>query len=287
MPDFIHHYQSKGFKVIGIDAAKDAVGRFFCDEFYQVPLAKNENINKYIEILGNINFDLFLPWVDEELLLLSNNKIPTQLTNKIVISSAESIKLCSDKIKFHEFCEGNNILVPGLKSTAPAFVRRKTSRGSRGAVKITNDSLLTNYLNNDYLVTENIDGTEYTIDALIDKEGALVFAVPRERLSTNRVSINGKIEMRRDLIDFTKRIIKKFNFIGPINIQVIKENATDKLYLIEVNPRLAGTSILSIKAGFDLIEATYDMMINNKSSFDFKINDKIKINRYLKGYFYE
>ena len=286
-PDFIQHYQSKGYKIIGIDASKESVGRFFCDEFYQVPLAKNENIEEYLNVISNIDFDLFLPWVDEELLLLVNNNIPQDIMSKIVISDMDSVKLCLDKVKFHKFCTNNNILVPKLKTTTPAFVRRRMSRGSKGATKIKDTKILKHYLDEKHLVTEYIDGVEYTIDVLVNTNGDFIFSVPRERTSTNAVSVSGKIVMDDILIQFSKDVVDKFNFIGPINIQVIRESKSDKIYLIEVNPRLAGTSILSIKAGFDLIDTTYNMIINKQIKKNFKINDKIKMNRYLKGYFYE
>ena len=77
--------------------------------------------------------------------------------------------------------------------------------------------ILKHYLDEEHLVTEYIDGVEYTIDVLVNTNGDFIFSVPRERTSTNAVSVSGKIVMDDILIQFSKDVVDKFNFIGPIN----------------------------------------------------------------------
>ena len=65
---FIKHMKEKGYYVIGIDSNPDAVGQFFCDEFYHAPPVSEKD--SYLTFLQTRAFDIFFPWLDEEHLCL-------------------------------------------------------------------------------------------------------------------------------------------------------------------------------------------------------------------------
>jgi len=245
---FIKHLQSLHYYVIGIDANKDAVGQFFCDEFHISPFLSDEE--EYISFLEHLNFDIFLPWLDEEHILFSSVQLPKSLESKILTSPQKSIEIATSKRKTFSFAQENNIRVAPLTNKAPAVMRKDFSRGSKGLRIIHENETIPHFDAKNELVQSFIDGVEYTVDILVDDD--FFYAVPRVRVQASNVSTVAKIDMNPELIAFCKNITTLLKFKGPINIQVMLQG--EKIYLIEINPRLAGTAILSIEAGFSILD---------------------------------
>jgi len=270
---YIQYLKKLNCYVIGIDSNNKITGKYFCDDFIKVP----EVSDRYYDVIKSINFDLFFPFLDEELLYFAGNNIQDQ---RIIMSKAETIGICINKRFLYEFAKENNILVPEEireLTLEDVFVRKVFSRGSKNAfISKGNEKYLFDY---DYLVQEIIKGQEYTIDLLCNDKHEYIYCVPRKRIKKSNVSLIGQVSMEDDLIEFTKKICKLFKFIGPVNIQVIKKD--NKIYLIEINPRLAGSSILSIMAGFDFLKN----IIDGYPKVIFEIENNLKMFRYLNELF--
>ncbi|OGM08922.1 hypothetical protein A2Z67_05725 [Candidatus Woesebacteria bacterium RBG_13_36_22] len=262
---YIQHLQKLGHYVIGIDMNDDIPGKHFCDEFHKVDPCHPGYIN-------DIDYDLFFPFIDEELLLCMND-------GRIIQCNYETNMTCINKHFLYQYCITHDIKVPTLSSVMDkyGFVRGIYSRGSKEAFLTTDFRQY--MLNGKYIVQKFIQGIEYTIDCLVNSNGEFIFCVPRKRVNFTNVSLQGEIDMRQDLIDFTKDIVSKIKFKGPINIQVIVRD--NEIYLIEINPRLAGSAIFSIMAGFDIIKDSIDIWSGNYYKSDYNIKDKKKVYRYL------
>src|SRR4030065_217381 len=201
---YIQHLQKLGHYVVGIDMKDDIPGKHFCDEFHKVDPC-------HPGYISDIDYDLFFPFIDEELLLCMNDK-------RIIQCDHETNMTCINKHFLYQYCISHAIKVPALSSVMDkyGFVRGIYSRGSKEAFLI---------------------------------------------------------------IDFTKDIVSKIKFKGPINIQcIVRDN---EIYLIEINPRLAGSAIFSIMAGFDIIKDSIDIWTGNYYKSDYNIKDKKKVYRYL------
>lgn len=262
---FIKHLQKLGHFVIGIDMNDDIPGKHFCNEFYKV----DPCCDGYI---SHIDFDLFFPFIDEELLLGMKDSRIIQCdyqTNRLVINKYSLLKFCvKNKIKVAELCT--------LEDTI-GFVRGVYSRGSKQA--FLSNNIRPYMLNENYIVQKYLNGMEYTIDCLVGLDNKFIFCVPRKRIKSTNVSLIGEIDMREDLINFTKDIVNKIRFKGPINIQCIVNQ--DGIYLIEINPRLAGSAIFSIMAGFDILKDSIDLWSNNYCNKNYSIKNNMKVYRYL------
>lgn len=113
---------------------------------------------------------------------------------------------------------------------------------------------------------------------MFDKNGNLIFALPRSRILHRGVSIVGKIIKDNQILNFVNSLSKILKFNGPINIQVIKDKF-NKLWIIEINPRLSGSIEFSIKAGFN------PFLYYQKNQFTKKQKFHIKYNRIYKRFF--
>lgn len=102
-----------------------------------------------------------------------------------------------------------------------------------------------------YLVMEYLPGKEYTVDAIADK-GRMFVCIPRLRQRIkNGISFNARVVKDDRLIEMTEQLINGLNIDGVIGFQ-FKERSDGSPCLIESNPRLQGTVILSSACGVNL-----------------------------------
>lgn len=270
---YIRHLQANGFYVIGINASSESVGPLVCDEFHVVPLVTDTDA--YIEAIEKLNFDVFMPWLDEEHLLFARREV--SFYDKIITSPASSIEIATDKLKTYEFCLQNSIAVSPKTDVVPAFVRSSFSRGSKGAKLVECQDELDAIDRHNHIIQSPIQGEEYTVDIQCGRNGKFIAAVPRKRLVAANVSTVSEVDMDHNIIEFCRQICDKLVFCGPINIQLFKTKRT--LLLVEINPRLAGTSILSIHAGFDLLVNSVKEHLGETIERNYIITDKQRMYR--------
>lgn len=273
---YINHLKSKGYYIIGINSEYETIGKFLCDEYYESPLVTEKK--SFISFIETLNFDVYLPWLDEEHLLFASES-NISFREKILTSSPESIRISINKFETFLFAKKNSINVADKTENVPAFVRMNISRGSKGARKVTSQNELDKLDKNKYIIQDLLEGQEYTVDCLCDMNGIPKVIVPRERVSAANVSLIGKVCMDNEIINFCKSILEKIKFFGPINIQVMKFK--NKLFLIEINPRLAGTSVLTIKAGADVLVDGIELFLGKYDrTFEYEIKNGLMMYRF-------
>ena len=155
-----NNFDNRQIKIIGTDINSDAVGKYFCDKFYQIPKASDKK--KYLETILDIckknSVDVLIPQNTIELSLLSSNiHLFSAINTKIVISSYESIEVANNKFLLMSKCKelgipvGDFFLVNNfddLKKHALKLgwpnknfvVKPPVSNGMRG-VRIISDSI--------------------------------------------------------------------------------------------------------------------------------------------------
>ncbi len=100
------------------------------------------------------------------------------------------------------------------------------------------------------LVMEYLEGKEYTVDMLMEK-GKPVITIPRVRAATKQgISTLAVIEKNAEVIEKTELVAKRLGLDYNANIQF--RYGKDGAKLIEVQPRLAGTTVACVGAGANL-----------------------------------
>ncbi len=236
-PGIIRHLQTLGHTVIGHDSSP-YIEKTIADRHVRSPRADRSS---YVRFLKNFesSYDLYLPFLDEELRLFG---ITGQPANCMCSPIAELLKFTSKVRQQRALSEANLPVAPEIE----AIIKPDEGRGGRGILKTS--------MAGGFVVQRLLRGNEYTIDVLTDMDGKFLFAVPRERLAANGVSTIGRIKMDDDLIELARDVVSKFTFAGPINIQIMVTPAED--YIIEVNPRLSGSCMFTVMAGWDILDAT-------------------------------
>ena len=304
---------SKNFKIIGVDAGELNPCRYFVDKFYKVPKAVEKNyISELLKICKKENVDLLIPLYEGEFSILNKNRQQFQNINtELMLSSERVVDVCKDKYKTSEYFKHENIKNPRVytkneieniihnkeESKFPLFIKPADGMGSSNAFRINNVNELCffkEYIKNG-IIQECIEGTEYTVDVLVDFNGDPIYIIPRIRLEVRSGEVvKSRTVKDQSIIDETIKVIEALNklkdekgngAIGPLTIQFFKTDK-NKIYLLEINPRFGGGVPLSFECGADYGNAMLNMLqdksIKFENNFDMKtmlrFDDAVYIN---------
>jgi len=135
------------------------------------------------------------------------------------------------------------------------------------------------------VVMEYLPGKEYTVDALAD-EGKPIAIVPRSRDRVKLgVSVVGRVLKDKKIASYCQKIIESLGLHGNLGFQFKKDkNGIPKI--LESNPRLQGTTILSTAAGANLVYLAVKLALGEKIKKP-KIKWGTKMIRYWEEIYYD
>jgi len=258
----LRHLRALGHQVVGLNASSETeeLGRAFCDNFYLSPLAESP---QYLEFLTDRlkEVDVFLPFIDEELLAIAQGwkHLPPGLAARIAVSEPEVLLDCVDKCRFQQECVAADLPIALQASAAPAFFKPRTGRGGKGVIEARDSRMFDALQGRDGVIQKAIAGEEYTVDAIFDREGRLLASAARRRLRAAGVSTIGEVGFDERLHQLAERLGRRWHFRYAINFQSIRD-AKGQDWIIELNPRLAGSAIFSTLAGCDPFAATIALL---------------------------
>jgi carbamoyl-phosphate synthase large subunit len=238
--------------------------------------------------------NVVFPLVTKELLQFSENLDAFQRHNiNVIVSEKSSLSIAVNKCRLYEHLNRKDIELPKFKVATtynefldainfigypgkPFCIKPGFSNGSRG-IRIVDSSidkfdLLFNHKPNsiyiDYdklnsilkqqafpelLVSEVLPGEEITIDAIIDN-GRIELILPRKRLKmVNGISVQGEFFYDDSIMKYSQQILDNLQLTGPIGIQ-LKQNKDGDYRILEINPRIQGTSVAALGLNINLAE---------------------------------
>jgi len=116
------------------------------------------------------------------------------------------------------------------------------------------------------IMQEYIPGEEYNTDCLTDREGKLIGVVAMRKLgiTDKGKAWSGVTVEDEKLLNLSKDILSKLNWVGPIELEFIKQRSSGDYYLLEINPRFGAWIYLAAKAGQNLPVATIQIAMGEK-----------------------
>ncbi len=240
-----------------------------------IPLKKNEHLFNEIKVK--------IPGTNIDDLLIANDKglMLTKVRNSGI--GCPKFFIPDSIYEFNSFLSTNkNVIVkPRVSSGSRGFriLKDNYKMGyddivgkSDDSSKIINSNTYKDIMNkhgnfSDILMMEYLEGQDYSVYVLADKGESLV-TIPFKRLKPkDGVSLVSEVDMNQYVIDYVKKIVKLFNLDWVVNIQ-LKLSPENKPLIYEINPRLAGSVILTKGADCDLLKYGLDTILNK----DIKIN---------------
>lgn len=219
------------------------------------------------------HIDVLYPAHDDWVVALSEARESISAT--VIASDAATVSLIRSKRRTYARLAATvrvPVIYPDLSAcTFPCFIKPDVGQGSRGATFIADVDGLAGYaafaglsgaeLFTSHVVCEQLPGPEYTVDCFSSKEGGLLHASARLRARTNGgISTSSQVVSRDDLRTMAEVIHEQLGLRGPWFFQAKEDDRSD-LVLLEVAPRIAGTSGLTRVNGVNLpLLALYEFL---------------------------
>lgn len=204
--------------------------------------------------------DIVLPFVDPAVEVAS--RLKTECSSVFIpVSETGMCKVMFDKILAAHWFEKHRIVQPIFyekkdSCNYPVILKPRWGSASKGIRVISREEEFPIALNwDEYIIQEYIvDRIEYTVDCYVGENREIISVVPRirEEVAGGEVT-RSRVVRDQAVIEVAEKILKAGDFRGPVTLQFIKDRKKDKLYIMEINPRLGGGVIASISAGSELI----------------------------------
>jgi len=284
--------EERPVRIVCTDIKPDPVGKYLADRFHRVPAPEEDAyLDALISICEKEEVDAILPQTTREIFTLSKHKQEIEDRKvAVVVSSYDSILKANDKYLLLQECgrvkvphpvyflvsNHDQLLIAAKRLGYPAkkvVIKPRVSSGMRGfrivsntpwtlerflmekpeGVEITLETLLTVLPPRfpDMLVTEYLPGPEYTIDVFRIKDRFI--AIPRLRESVRSgITFDARVELRDDLISYARQLSNSLNLVYCFGFQ-FKLDDMNTPKILEANPRVQGTMVVSSYAGFNMI----------------------------------
>lgn len=247
-------------KVYGADSNPNCIGRYFVDQFWQMPMLDQLNIMELIRYCQTNNIRFIIPTRDGELLYFAQHKRTLRDQGiQVMVSDAESVASCLDKLRFYE--QAQALRYPAIITSSDIdcihagryVVKERYGAGSRSIG--LNLSKVEAIRHADGLqqpiFQPYIAGREFGIDAYIDRDGNAKGTVARRR----SLVVNGESQITEtmhhpELEAVCARLGEALKLYGHLVFQALLDDQ-GAIHIIECNARFGGASRLSLEAGLD------------------------------------
>lgn len=255
----------KHVQLIGGSSVDDH-GKFVYQNYIgNIPRVNDPMFLEFIsEIIKDYKIDYIFPAHDDVVVALA--KAQNKLACKVIGSPSHTALLSRSKAMTYKFFK-SIITVPTVYKKEdlddeilfPLFLKPDVGQGSKGTYKVNNKADAIFYLEKDptLMILEYLPGEEYTVDCFSDNSGTLQFSGARQRKRiSNGISVNTVIAKNSDFQEIAKKINDHIFFQGAWFFQV-KRNRNNKLSLLEIAPRIAGSMALYRMQGVNLPLLSY------------------------------
>jgi carbamoyl-phosphate synthase large subunit len=249
-----------GGRVLAADLSPWAVALLEADGVASLPRTDDAGFGDALDrACATDRIGLVVPTRDDELPVMAalRDRLATAGT-VILVSSEAAVAACRDKLRFAEAVAAAGLDCPRTVDAPvrgfPVFIKPRVGAGGRGAAVVATPEALAQAHDaivadgGEPLIQEVVDGTEFTIDVFIDRDGRPISCIPRERV----VVVAGESVVSRtvrdnDLSEATLRLCAALELTGHLTVQALR--SPDRIVFLEVNPRYGGAANLGFAAG--------------------------------------
>ena len=254
---------------------------------YRKSLFNEKNINKFLTFLRKEKYDFLIPIGAESVKLIDKFRKKISKETIINLPSHKSIFICLSKDKTLKFAKDKGLLIP--RTFSQEVIEQYLSENNTLPCKLVIKSKfeLSNfkvfYLNTlkdyksfkfhskDNLIQEYIKGYGVGFFAIYDKGKIKKFFMHkriREFPDSGGSSLFAQSIFDKEVLKFGKLILDALEWHGVAMVEFKKETSTNKLYLMEINPKFWGSHDLAIDSGINFAQE-YISISSNKLSSNF------------------
>lgn len=221
-------------------------------------------VEHIVKVCQEHDIRLVVPFVDGAVSVAADVAQATEGRIFAPTGTAKVAEVMFNKLKANQLFVSQSLPIPLQISCEdeyrfPLIAKPCHGSASKGLVFIRSmhawDSFRKERTCNDFLIQKCVDNrTEYTVDCYVSLlDGKAKAIVPRVR---NAV-IGGEVSRTTvlhitDVEDLALNTLCKLGLRGAVTIQMLRDNDTGRLMLMEINPRLGGGAVAAVAAGVDL-----------------------------------
>jgi carbamoyl-phosphate synthase large subunit len=235
--------------VIACDPNPLAPAQYAATVRTSVPMIKDPD---YVPALQRLveahDVGAIVPLTDLDIDVLAHARADGRLPQALVPDAAIA-EQTYDKYACHLLLQEHGLpspptVLPGAEPAQyPVMVKPIHGSGARNifpAADAREAAFFVDYIDEPVMLQRLMDGPEFSIDCLSDRDGRCLNAIPRTMLeSRGGESIKGTIIDDAELIDLGRRTVEAFGVRGPATVQVFRDNEIG-LGVTDVNTRFGG-----------------------------------------------
>lgn len=248
-------------KVIGADADSECIGKYFVDQFWEMPHLSEISPEEFISYCQFYKVNRVIPTRDGELLFYAAHKQQFfQQGIHVMVSDKEAIESCLDKCEFYQTL--SRLGFPSVETSTfiekleceSYVVKERYGAGSQMIGINLSKKEATSYAKqlNSPVFQPYIKGEELSVDLYLDQSGKTKGVIVRQR----NLVVGGESQVtttiQNEVVEkMCSKMAEELNLYGHVMFQLIHSEANDVYYVLECNPRFGGASTLSLKVGLD------------------------------------
>lgn len=263
----------------------------FCKGFF---LYKNpdEDIQQFIsdvnEILLKENIDVLIPMDDRMASHVSKNKHLFLENTKILVPNWEVFKIARNKARTLEVAKKIGIPIPNSytieealelsEENYPLIIKPTVSSASIGMSVVRQKNKLKEVYEDIHarfpnpLIQEMIpQGGHFQANMIFDKNSNLVCSSVKNKIREFPLTGGPSTFFRTvdyPLIEqYAEKLLKEIAWIGPAEVEFMVNPKTNQPILMEINPRMSATIVLSIKAGINFPEYIVNCALDKNETY--------------------
>ena len=308
-------------EIIAGDINSKAYGAALANDFFiSWPSDNDDYIKTILKKIQEESIDIVLPITTRELFPLSLNKEKfTELGATIIISSHDAIQLANDKGATWNYAKSIGVNTPDgeVVSTLNQWedaVTRIINTGKNACFKpiygngmrgfgivekeVSGDfwneksgilplnklewknRLISNW-SQPLLVSEFLPGKEYSVDLIIHRQEVKRIAIRTREKMIGGISVQGTYVQHQQIEEMTIKLVEGIGLDGPIGVQW-REDEKGIPKLLEINPRIQGTTCASRVAGVNIPLEAVLISVGEDVDFSKKIQKGASFSRYWK-----
>lgn len=305
--------KEEGYTIIGLDDTPltSAIFAPYVDSVYLVKSMGEENIEEFIlnlkRIINETGMEILIPCYDREVYFFNKYRLKIEeMGIKFLIPSKESLKMAakpflsnlneiginvpktirvSDEKDIEKVCEELNFPLVCKGIIKDAYIANNIAEAKSFFQKIRE---IWHGGKGFVLFQQFILGETITLSGVSNKRNSVVGRVIMKKLGIDSkgTTWSGMTLHSEEVDNICNKIIKHLSWIGPFELEFIKDIKSGELFLFEINPRIPSWIYLSKVAGCNIPLLIVDLLLENeiKGNLDFK--DEIIFSRYSEEVFY-
>lgn len=291
----IKKLRNKGYYVVALDGNPDAVGKGIANEFIACNILSFEEVEAFLKSKGVDFFEACLSFSTD-----APMRVMGKLNSRYCLKglSEQQTLISSDKSAQRKFMRQCGLPTPNfqilntpndaLEISYPCVVKPVDSAGSRGVTVVWRQEQYQEAVEKAFeftrtatcLVEEFIQGTEYTVEALIQDGQVYIIGISEKFKPLGNYTVANQLHYnsprvlknREKIISSVERFFKAANYNNTItHTELILNERDNEFYLVESSMRSGGYAIfdevLPYLADDDVVGKTIDVYLGKKVKF--------------------